>query len=74
MNDSYKISGQYLKAKVESIEKSLEETGHKMDQVLEKVSLIEPRVLKLEFKSGIWGCIGGALVILGQILSKKVLQ
>lgn len=68
----YEISGAYLKAKVESIEQSLKENNKKNDAILSKISKMESRITRLEVKSGIWGAIGGTLVILVQIIIKKV--
>lgn len=71
MSDNYKISGEYLNAKVDSIEKNVRETGEKIDKIFDKLNKMESRILSLEIKSGLWGALGGTIIVLGQILSKK---
>lgn len=72
MNDSYKLSAAYLKAKMESIEETVKDTGKKNSQILDKLSRLENRVSRLEVKSGIWGALGGTMVIAIQVLLKRV--
>ena len=70
MNDSYKISGEYLKASIEGIKDSLTDvksdiSGMKLDakKTDEKIGFIVQRVSKLEYKSSFWGAVGGAITV-----------
>lgn len=53
---------------VKAMSKDITEIKESQGDIYEKVNDLATKVAKLEVKSGIWGSIGGIVVVIGAIL------
>lgn len=65
-------NGNVVKLRLHQIEKSLERLHVELAELREEINKLKPRLSVVEVKSGMWGAIAGAVMVLGAILMQSL--
>ena len=65
-------NGNVTNHRLKEVEKRINELTQEMKGMREDLHAIYPRLSVLEWKSGMWGAIAGAVMVLGAILMQSL--